>query len=47
MNVIDIVLIAAIGLVVGLAARRIVRNKKQGKCSCGCEHCTCGCDKNK
>ena len=47
MNVIDIVLIAAIGLVVGLAARRIVRNKKQGGCSCGCEHCACGCDKNK
>ena len=45
MNVIDIVLIAVIGLVVGLAAWRIIRNKKQGKGSCGCEHCPCGCDK--
>ena len=42
MNVVDIVLIAVIGLVVSLAVWRIIRNKKQGKCTCGCDGCPSG-----
>ena len=45
MNVWDIALIALLAAVVGLAARRMIKNKRQGKTACGCDcaHCTCGC----
>ena len=40
MNAVDIILIAAIVVVAGLAVYRLVSNKRKGKCSCGCD---CGC----
>ena len=45
MNGWDIALIALVAAAVGLAARRIIRNKKQGKSACGCDcaHCACNC----
>lgn len=47
MNAIDIVLVAAIALATVLAAARLIRNRRKGKCACGCENCACGCDKKK
>ena len=45
MKPLDIVLIVAIVATVGLAVWRIVRNKRQGKSSCGCDcgHCAASC----
>ena len=47
MNIIDIVLIVVLVGAVALAVWRMVRNKKQGKSSCGCDcgSCNCGCGK--
>ena len=40
----DILLILLIAAALFLALRRLIRNKKQGKCSCGCSSCP-GCDR--
>ena len=47
MNALDIILIVGIAAVAALAVWRIVRNRRQGKSSCGCDcgHCSCGCGK--
>ena len=47
MNTLDIIRIVAIAAVVGLAIRRLARNRRQGKSACGCDcgHCGCGCGK--
>ncbi len=44
MNAIDIILLAAVFAAVALAARRVLRNKRQGKSSCGCDCGSCGCN---
>ena len=41
-NIANIVVIAVILLVVGLAVRSLVRDKKAGKSSCGCNCASCG-----
>lgn len=45
MNVWDIALLAGLAAVVLLAGRKILRDRKQGKCACGgdCGHCMQGC----
>ena len=45
MNISDIAILAVVACAVALAARKMIRDKKQGKCSCGgdCGHCACGC----
>ena len=49
MNALDIVLIAAIAVAVGLAVWRLARNRRQGKSACGCDcgSCSCGCGKKR
>ena len=49
MNLWDIVILVIVVLAVALAAGKMIRDKKQGKCSCGgdCGHCACGCGKRK
>ena len=43
MNMIDWLLLLAVGLLLFLAVRTIVRARRQGKCSCGCDKsCSCG-----
>ena len=43
----DAVLIVLLIAVVALAILRVIRNKKQGKSSCGCDcaHCAMKCEK--
>lgn len=36
MNKWDIIIIAVIACIVALAVRKIIKDKKTGKCSCGC-----------
>ncbi|MBQ8109476.1 MAG: FeoB-associated Cys-rich membrane protein [Clostridia bacterium] len=45
MNIWDIVLVAALAAAVGLAVRKLARNRRSGKTACGCDcgSCTCGC----
>ncbi|MCQ2464874.1 MAG: FeoB-associated Cys-rich membrane protein [Oscillospiraceae bacterium] len=45
MNIWDIIITALIALMLIMAVRSIVKNKKAGKCTCGCEGCAAGCDK--
>ena len=47
MNAIDILLIVAVAGIVALAAGKLIRNKKQGKgtCGCGCANCPAKCGK--
>jgi len=40
MNGIDLLLIAALAVVIGLAARRVWKTRKTGGCGCGCDGCT-------
>ena len=46
MNVWDIVILLGVGILVGLAVFRMVKNRREGKSSCGCDcgscSCTCG-----
>lgn len=42
MGTLDIILTAAIACALGLAVRSIIRSRKSGKCTCGCEGCS-GC----
>jgi len=46
MNIWDIIIAAVISLIIIAAVRNIIKNKKSGKCSCGCDGCTRKC-KNK
>jgi len=46
MNTIDIVLLLVIGICVGLAVRRLWKQRRGG-CSCGCGGCTAPCGKRK
>ena len=41
-NIASIVLLLVLGVIVFFAIRGKVRERKQGGCGCGCEHC-CGC----
>ena len=49
MNLLDVLLIAIVALIVGLAVWRLVRNRRQGKSACGCDcaSCGCGCEKGR
>ena len=49
MNALDVLLIAAVALIIGLAVWRLVKNRRQGKSACGCDcaNCGCGCDRGK
>jgi len=39
---IDIILVLLIIAAVGLAVRKVIRNRKKGGCSCGCAGCSSG-----
>lgn len=39
MNGVDIILIAVIAAVLGLAVRRVWKTRKTGGCGCGCGGC--------
>ena len=39
MNSIDLLLIAALAVILGLALRHAWRTRKTGGCGCGCEGC--------
>ena len=41
-NLANIVIIVILAFVVGLAVRSMIRNKKAGKSSCGCDCGSCG-----
>ena len=41
-NLINIALVAALVLIVGLLLRGMIRDKKAGKSSCGCNCASCG-----
>ena len=43
MSAADWIIILIIAAAAGLALRSIIKRKKSGKCSCGCEGCS-GCD---
>ncbi len=45
MNVWDIVIIAGVAAAVIAAVTVIIKNRKKGKCSCGCDGCNLKCDK--
>ncbi|MBR0136635.1 MAG: FeoB-associated Cys-rich membrane protein [Clostridia bacterium] len=47
MNLSDILIAAAIAAIVGAAVAVIIRNRKNGSCSCGCEGCSKACRKKK
>ncbi len=49
MNGIDILLLAVLAAVLGLAARRVWRTRKTGGCGCGCDGClhSAGCGEKK
>ena len=45
-NLINIALVAALALILGLVIRGMVRSRRAGKCSCGSDCGACGgCDK--
>ena len=39
MNGIDLLLIAALAVVLGLAVRHVWKTRKTGGCGCGCDGC--------
>ena len=39
-NMANIIIIVLLALVIGLGIRRIIRNKKAGRTSCGCSSCS-------
>ena len=41
-NLANLVIAALLVLAVGLAVRSVIRNRKAGKCSCGCDCASCG-----
>ena len=42
MNLSDVLILLAVLLLVFSGVRRMIRRKREGKCSCGCAGCT-GC----
>ena len=44
MNGIDVLLIAVLAVVLGLAVRRVWRTRKTGGCGCGCDGCLASAD---
>ena len=51
-NLVNLVIVAILVLVVGLAIRGMIRDRKAGKCSCGgncasCGACSGGCTGNR
>ncbi len=44
MNLSDVLILFAVLILVACGIRRMVRRKREGKCSCGCEGCM-GCAK--
>lgn len=46
MNAVDIILLVVIAGAVCAAAAKLIRNRKKGRCSCGCEGCS-GCGRAK
>ena len=48
MKIIDVVLIAVLAVVIGLAVRRTLRVRRSGGCGCGCSGCPVdGCPSKK
>ena len=47
MSVLEIILIAVLAIAVVAAVICIIRNKKKGGCSCGCENCAYPCSQKK
>lgn len=49
MNLWDIIILLVVLVALGLAAGKVIRDRKNGKCSCGgdCGNCACGCQKRK
>ena len=41
----DIIVLGVVILLVAGAIVSLVRAHRSGKCSCGCDHCDCGCGK--
>ena len=41
-NIASIVLLLVLGVILFFVVRGKMRERKQGGCGCGCEHC-CGC----
>lgn len=40
MNVADLIIIIAILLIVFMAVKKMIKNKRMGKCNCGCSDCS-------
>ena len=41
-NLVNLVIVAALALIVGFAIRSMIRDRKAGKSSCGCNCASCG-----
>ena len=41
-NLVNLVIVAALVLIVGFAIRSMIRDRKAGKSSCGCNCASCG-----
>ena len=41
-NLVNIALIAVLGIIVALVVHNLLRVKKAGKCACGCDCASCG-----
>lgn len=41
-NLVNLVIVAALALIVGFAIRSMIRDRKAGKSSCGCSCASCG-----
>ena len=41
-NLVNLVIVAALVLIVGFAIRSMIRDRKAGKSSCGCSCASCG-----
>jgi len=41
-NLASIILLLVVATIIVLIVRKKFKDKKYGKCSCGCDHC-CGC----
>lgn len=39
MNIESILTLVVLIIVIGISVYKIIRNKRDGKCSCGCESC--------
>ena len=41
-NLVNLVIVAVLALIVGFAIRSMIRDRKAGKSSCGCDCASCG-----